>query len=193
MLPEEMHVCLGVTGAVSAQAAPAFCHFLRRAVGINRLDVAITESALQFVTPNALFQATGRPVLVDWKDYDCFGPGGHINFAKNINLLLVSPASASFIGSLASGLASSPLLMVALATNAPVFLIPSINASVWRHPIVQHQTSVLRSSGIRVIENPTGISLGEDEVQPGLDISMPALVREIMNEAQALLTAAEGE
>ena len=181
----ETHVCMGITGAVGAQGGPALCHLLRNVIGVGSLDVAMTVSAKTFVTPDTLFQATGRPVLCDWRDYDRYGPGGHIRFAGMIDLLIVSPASANFIGSLASGLAYSPLLVVALAASCPIFVIPSMNARMWDNAIVRHQVELLRRSGVRVFDNPAGLSLGDGELQPGFDVSMPVLIREIFSEARA--------
>jgi phosphopantothenoylcysteine decarboxylase/phosphopantothenate--cysteine ligase len=156
---------------------------LTRVMGVKTLDVALTASAQRFVTTDTLFQSTGRRALCDWPDYDVHGPGGHIRFASMIDMLIVSPASANFIGSLASGQAYSPLLMIALAASCPVFLIPSMNARIWNSPIVQHQVDLLRRNRIHVIENLAGLSLGDDELQPGLDVGMPVLIREIFNEA----------
>lgn len=181
MRVSDLHVCLAVTGAVAAQGTAAVCHFLKREVGIKELDLAITRSASRFVTTETLFQSVGRSPLCEWEDYDRFGPGGHIRFANMIDLMIVLPASANFIGSLASGQTYSPMLMIALATRSPVAVIPSINSQVWDHPVVQSNAALLRKSGVTVMENPAGLSLGNDAMQPGSEIGLPTLMREIFD------------
>lgn len=177
----DLHVCLAVTGAAAAQGTSAVCHFLKREVGIEKLDVAVSRSAYRFVTQDAVFQSSGNVPLSEWDDYDRFGPGGHIRFASSIDLMIVLPASTNFVGALVSGQCYSPILMVALATSSPVAIVPSMNAQVWQNRIVQRNVDILRNDGIMVMENPAGLSLGADTMQPGADLSLPPMVREILD------------
>lgn len=181
MSVNDLHICLAITGAVAAQGTAAVCHFLKREVGIDELDVAVTRSAMRFLTHDTLFQSAGRLPLCEWDDYDRFGPGGHIRFANMIDLLIVMPASANFLASLASGQTYSPILMVALAMRGPVVIVPSMNTAVWQHPIVQKNVETLRASGMNVMDNPAGLSLGNDAMQPGAEMSLPSIMREILS------------
>lgn len=76
---------------------------------------------------------------------------GHIELARWADLVVVAPATAHCIGSLAAGLAGDLLTTVCMATEAPVMLAPAMNQGMWSHPAVQENRSLLEKRGVRFL------------------------------------------
>ena len=76
---------------------------------------------------------------------------GHIELARWADLVLIAPATAHTIGSLAAGLAGDLLTTLALATDAPILLAPAMNQAMWSKKAVQENRTLLESRGIRFL------------------------------------------
>ena len=105
-----MKIALGVTGGVAAYKAAELVRRLQQ----EKLDVQVvmTRSAQEFITPLTFAALTGQKVITDM-----FSAGGtaapanvesaieHIAVAQRIDLLLVAPATADILGKFANGIA----------------------------------------------------------------------------------------
>ena len=56
---------------------------------------------------------------------------GHIELAKWANMILIAPATANSISKIANGAADDLLTTLLLATEAPVFVTPSMNQRMY--------------------------------------------------------------
>lgn len=147
-------VLLGVTGGIAAYKAP---EIVRRLVerGV-RVQVVMTRSAGRFVRATTFQAVSGRRVRDDLWDEAAEAAMGHIELARWADRILVAPATAHFIGSLAGGLAGDLLGTVCLASEAPVTIAPAMNRVMWAHPAVQANVATLTARGVRVLGPGSG-------------------------------------
>jgi phosphopantothenoylcysteine decarboxylase/phosphopantothenate--cysteine ligase len=142
-------VLLGVTGGIAAYKAP---ELVRRLTERGcEVQVVMTAGAKQFVTALTFQAVSGRRVRDDLWDPAAEASMGHIELARWADVVVVAPATASFMAQLAGGLAGDLLSTLCLATTAPVVLAPAMNQAMWANAAVQANRAVLESRGIRFI------------------------------------------
>jgi phosphopantothenoylcysteine decarboxylase/phosphopantothenate--cysteine ligase len=156
-----MKIALGVTGGVAAYKAAELVRRLQQ----ENLDVQVvmTRSAQEFITPLTFAALTGQKVITDM-----FSAGGsaapanvesaieHIAVAQRIDLLLVAPATADILGKFANGIAEDFLSTLYLATKAPVIVAPAMNVNMWEHAATQRNLAILRERGVHVVDPDEG-------------------------------------
>ncbi len=155
-----MKIALGVTGGVAAYKAAELVRRLQQ----EKLDVQVvmTRSAQEFITPLTFAALTGKKVITEM-----FGAGGaeaanvesaieHIAVAQRIDLLLVAPATADILAHFAQGIARDFLSTLYLATKAPVVVAPAMNVNMWEHPATQENLQKLRARGVHVVDPDEG-------------------------------------
>lgn len=151
---------LGLTGAAAAMHAPAL---VQRLQGRGfEVRVVATADALRFVHAEALEALTHRPVVRGmWPEHAAHGVP-HIELAEWADAVLVSPASATTVARLAAGDHSSVVSAVALATRAPVLVVPSMNAAMYAAPAVQRNLARLADDGMHVAHPGRGPELAHE-------------------------------
>ena len=147
------NVLLGVTGGIAAYKIPDLVRMLRRK-NVN-VRVAMTKMAEQFVTPTTLATVTGNKVFTaDWsKQEDTLS---HLDVSRELDLALIAPATANFIGKLSSGIADDVLLTMALALECPVYIAPSMNPRMYHNPALQENLKRLAERGMHIISPDVG-------------------------------------
>ncbi|MFM1951109.1 MAG: bifunctional phosphopantothenoylcysteine decarboxylase/phosphopantothenate--cysteine ligase CoaBC, partial [Actinomycetota bacterium] len=86
----------------------------------------------------------------------------HVELGQQADLIVIAPATASFMARLAAGIADDLLLNAVLASKAPVVLAPAMHTEMWLNEATQENLRVLSSRGIRVLEPASGRLTGED-------------------------------
>lgn len=137
-------IVLGVTGSIAAYKSPEIVRALR-AEGAE-VQALLTPAATRFVSPLTLRTLTGRAVDADLLDLLPDGRIGHIVAADSADALLVAPATAQWIGAMASGLAGDVVTAACLATSAPVVVAPAMDGEMWAHAATQSNAARLRDS-----------------------------------------------
>ena len=128
-------IVLGITGSIAAFKSPEIVRALR-AEGAD-VQVLMTPAATRFVSPLTMRTLTGRAVDADLLDLLPDGRIGHIVAADSADAILVAPATAQWIGAMASGMAGDPVTATCLATTAPVVVAPAMDGEMWAHPATQ--------------------------------------------------------
>ncbi len=139
------NILLGVTGGIAAYKTPMLVRLLRQAAA--DVQVVLSRGAREFVTPTTLQAVSGRSVRDDLWDADAEAAMGHIELARWADLVVVAPATAHCMASLAQGLAADLLSTLCLATDAPIVLAPAMNQAMWRAPATQRNAAILRGDG----------------------------------------------
>ncbi len=142
-------VLLGVTGGVAAYKAADLTRRLRDTGA--EVQVIMTRGAQEFITPLTLQAVSGRRVRTELFDVEAEAGMGHIELARWADVLLIAPASASFIGRFANGLADDLLATVCLATAAPVLLAPAMNRLMWQHPATRANIDTLTERQVTIL------------------------------------------
>jgi phosphopantothenoylcysteine decarboxylase/phosphopantothenate--cysteine ligase len=135
-------VVLGITGSIAAYKSPEIVRALR-AEGAD-VQALLTPAATRFVSPLTLRTLTGHAVDADLLDLLPDGRIGHIVAADSADAILVAPATAQWIGAMASGLAGDVVTAACLATTAPVIVAPAMDGEMWAHAATQTNATRLR-------------------------------------------------
>ena len=147
-------IILGVTGGIAAYKS---CELVRSLVKEGAsVQVIMTQNAMEFVTPLTLQTLSGNRVATKTFDLGWESEIGHISLADSADLVVVAPATASFIGKIASGIADTLLTNVILATLSPVILCPAMNVNMYKNQIVQENLERLGNRGFIIVEPSEG-------------------------------------
>ncbi|MCY3826590.1 MAG: bifunctional phosphopantothenoylcysteine decarboxylase/phosphopantothenate--cysteine ligase CoaBC [Candidatus Dadabacteria bacterium] len=148
------NVVVGITGGISAYKS---CELVRSLVRDGaEVWCVMTRNAERFITPLTLQTLSGNKVASNLFDLTSESEIGHIKIADVADVVVVAPASASFIGKIASGIADSLLATVILATKAPVIVCPAMNSNMYSNSIVQENMEKLRRHGFTIVEPGEG-------------------------------------
>lgn len=148
-------IILGVTGSIAAYKAADLASQLTKAG--HGVTCVLTKSALEFVTPLTLGTLSKNPVITDlFAEKEGWQPG-HIHLADEADLLLIAPATANILASMANGFAHDALTAIALATRAPILIAPAMNGKMWQHPATQKNVETLRGFGAQFVEPASGM------------------------------------
>ncbi|MGB3363837.1 MAG: bifunctional phosphopantothenoylcysteine decarboxylase/phosphopantothenate--cysteine ligase CoaBC [Thermodesulfobacteriota bacterium] len=151
---KEKNIIVGVTGGIAAYKS---CELVRGLVKKDAsVQVVMTKNATEFITPLTLQTLSGNKVAINTFDLEWESEIGHITLADNADLIVVAPATASFIGKVANGIADSLLATVILATKAPIVLCPAMNVNMYENPAVQENIAKLRERGFIIMEPGEG-------------------------------------
>lgn len=153
-----MRILLGITGGIAAYKAAGLVRAFRE-LG-HFVSVVPTENALRFVGKTTLEALSGENIDIDM--YSDVAQVRHVELGQQADLIVVAPATASFLSRLATGLADDLLTNAILASKAPVVLVPAMHSEMWLNPATKSNVSTLASRGIRVMEPASGRLTGED-------------------------------
>ncbi len=178
-------ILLGVTGGIAAYKS---ADLVRRLVAQGAIvKVVMTDAAKQFISPLTLQAVSGNPVHDKLFDHDAEAAMGHIELARWPDLVIVAPATASFIARLAVGLADDLLSTICLATNAQLKIAPAMNRAMWGNLATQENIEKIRGRNVEIL----GPDIGEQacgEFGLGRMIEPDTLVRLITHSSQNLLS-----
>ncbi|MDO5102486.1 MAG: bifunctional phosphopantothenoylcysteine decarboxylase/phosphopantothenate--cysteine ligase CoaBC [Lautropia sp.] len=142
-------IALGVTGGIAAYKAAQLVRDLQRA-GAD-VQVVMTRAATTFVGP-ATFQAlSGKAVYTDTFD-ERLGDGmAHIDLGRQVDAILVAPATADFLAKLTHGHCDDLLTTLCAARDVPLLLAPAMNRQMWQNPANQRNIAQLQADGIEIL------------------------------------------
>ena len=169
-------ILLGVTGSIAAYKTAELVRLLRK----NNffVQVILTKSAKQFVTPLTLQALSGNPVLENmWEPMEGNGME-HINLTRTADLLLVAPASGNFIAKLANGLADDLLTNLCLARSCPLLVAPAMNVEMFNNIATQRNIETIKNDGI-VLSGPDSGEQACGEVGFGRLINFESMMLDI--------------
>jgi phosphopantothenoylcysteine decarboxylase/phosphopantothenate--cysteine ligase len=146
------HIVVGLSGGVACYKTAEFVRELGRAGAT--VQVVMTESAMQFITPVTMQALTGRAVATSQWDASQPNNMAHINLSRDADAVVVAPASADFMAKLAQGRADDLLSLLCLArpvSTCPLLVAPAMNREMWAHPATQRNVAQLRADGATVL------------------------------------------
>lgn len=151
---EGKHIVLGITGSIAAYKA---CYIIRGLIKKGaEVQVVITPSGKEFITPLTLSTLTSKPVISEFFDRRDGSWNSHVDLGLWADAMLIAPATASTIGKMANEIADNMLITTYLSMKAPVFVAPAMDLDMYKHPSTQKNLETLRSYGNHIIEPGTG-------------------------------------
>ena len=151
---ENVKIGVFVMGGIAAYKVPELVRQLIKKGA--QVQVAMTQSAQEFVTPLTLQVLTKRPVLTHTFDEREPSQVQHVAMADWCDLALVVPATANGLAKLAHGLADDVVTTTLLAVTAPILVVPAMNVHMYENPATQRNLAQLRADGLTIMEPDTG-------------------------------------
>ena len=153
-------VLLVITGGIAAYKSIELIRLLQTN---NAIVVPVmTKSAQQFIKPLSVAAIAGSKVYTELFDLTAEAEMGHIELSRSVDIILVAPASASFLSKMAQGSCDDLASTLLLATDKPVLVAPSMNVRMWHHPATQRNLNAINDDGIITIgPNEGGMACGE--------------------------------
>ena len=167
---------LGLTGGVAAYKAAELARLLIHE-GMD-VQAVMTESARHFVGTATLQALTGKPVFTGLWDTSISSSMAHIDLSRNVDAILVAPASADFIAKLACGLADDLLSTLCLARDCPLLIAPAMNRQMWENPATQRNIFTLKRDGVTILGPASGVQAC-GEIGMGRMLEAPELAETI--------------
>lgn len=140
-------IAVGVGAGIAAYKVTGLVRQLVKAGHLVR--VLPTKASLEFVGKATWEALSGQPVPVDTFTHD--GQVGHVEIARQTDLIILAPATADLLARLRCGLASEMLGNVILASAAPVLVAPAMHTNMWLSAATQDNVATLRARGYQFI------------------------------------------
>ncbi|MFL0712669.1 MAG: bifunctional phosphopantothenoylcysteine decarboxylase/phosphopantothenate--cysteine ligase CoaBC [Microcella pacifica] len=151
-------IVVGITGGIAAYKAVGVVRGL--VLAGHDVHVIATESALRFVGRPTLEAISRNTVHTDL--FEGVAEVRHVALGQRADLILIAPATAHTLASLAGGLAGDLLGTTVLASAAPVLLAPAMHTEMWDHSATQANVATLRARGLAFVGPATGQLTGTD-------------------------------
>jgi len=151
---KEKHIILGITGSIAAYKAATLLRGLIKEGA--EVQVVITPSGKEFITPVTLSALSGKPVISEFFGANDGTWNSHVDLGLWADLMVIAPATASTIGKMANGIADNMLITTYLSAKCPIMVAPAMDLDMFAHPSTQKNLETLRTYGNIIIEPSTG-------------------------------------
>jgi phosphopantothenoylcysteine synthetase/decarboxylase len=170
------------SGGFACYALPGFVlHLLRHFA--DDVQVVLSRAAAAMVQKYAVEVATRNTVFVEMTDQsgDVYVP--HIELGRNVDLVVVYPATVNIIGKVANGIADELISAIILATSAPVIFVPVANQAMIDHVAVQRNLTQLEQDGYLIHPVVVGPEVATREGMDAMTepFPMPTLLLQMMS------------
>jgi phosphopantothenoylcysteine decarboxylase/phosphopantothenate--cysteine ligase len=155
------NVVVGVTGGIAAYKSAALIRLFSEAG--HSVQVVATSNAFKFIGKTTLEALSGNPIsIVDPDLFSDVDQVKHIALAKSADLIVVAPATASFIAKMSAGIADDLLTTTVLAATCPVVVAPAMHTEMWENKATVANIETLESRGVTIVWPAVGRLTGED-------------------------------
>ena len=144
-----LKILLVISGGIAAYKSLELIRLFRK--NGNEVKCVATESALTFITSASVEYLSGSPLRTRLEDREQEMGMGHIELARWPDKVLVAPATANIISSVANGLALDLAQTILMATTKPIVFAPSMNVRMWENKLFQKNIEVLKSNKIEFL------------------------------------------
>ena len=142
-------ILLVISGGIAAYKSLDLIRLFKKAG--NEVKCVATESSLTFITPASVEYLSGNPLRTSLEDREQEMTMGHIELARWPDIILVAPATANIISSVANGLATDLAQTILMATTKQIVFAPSMNVRMWENKLFQKNIATLKSNDIRFL------------------------------------------
>lgn len=148
------HIVLGITGSIAAYKSAYIVRGFRKAGA--EVQVVMTPSAKEFITPLTMATLSTRPVYSDFFVTKDGTWNSHVDMGLWADIMLIAPASAATIGKMANGICDNLLITTYMSMKCPVFVAPAMDLDMYQHPSTHKNIEQLIEYGNTIIEPASG-------------------------------------
>jgi phosphopantothenoylcysteine decarboxylase / phosphopantothenate---cysteine ligase len=154
-----------ITGSVSAFKSLELIRMLKKEG--YQINVILSQGGENFVTPLSVSALSENEVFTQ----DTYKME-HISLSRSCDLIVICPASASFINKLANGIGGDLALdlMLAKKMETSVIICPAMNVEMWNNKTVKQSIENLKKQGFKIVDPQKGELLckeqGEGKLAP---------------------------
>jgi len=153
-------ILLGVGGGIAVYRAVELMRLLIKQGA--EIQVVMTKSATEFVTPLTFEALSGNKVHTDLFDLTEQHGMGHIQLVRWADVVVLAPVTSNLLAKVTHGIADDLLTTLMLANEKPVLFAPAMNVSMWLADATQRNVSSLKKRGYAVVEPVAGeLACGE--------------------------------
>ena len=147
-------IVLGITGSIAAYKS---CLIIRQLVRQGaEVQVVITPSGKEFITPITLSALTQKPVISAFFSQRDGTWHSHVDLGLWADAMLIAPCTAATLGKMCHGIADNMLVTTYLSMKAPVFIAPAMDLDMYKHTSTQENIDTLKRRGNHIIEAGSG-------------------------------------
>ncbi len=146
---QDRHILLIICGGISAYKTLDLIRLLRKDGA--EVKAVLTSAGAQFVTPLAVSALTGTSVNPDLLDPMAEADFGHIALARWADMIVIAPATADFLATMARGGATDLASTLLLAATCPVVCAPAMNVHMWQKPATQRNLDRIIGDGVHIV------------------------------------------
>lgn len=147
-------ILIGITGGIAAYKIPLLIRLLVKDGA--EVQVIVTPSAKDFVTPLTLATLSGNPVQHTSFDTDTGEWNSHVKLGMWADLFIIAPLTANSMAKMRQGIADNFLLTVYLSARCPIMFAPAMDLDMYKHQATQENIEALQQRGHILIEPTHG-------------------------------------
>jgi len=188
------NVIVGVTGGIAAYKSASLIRSFTEAG--HSVQVVATMNATRFIGVTTLEALSHNKVqVIDPDLYTDVDTVKHVSLAKAADLIVIAPATASFMAKVAAGIADDLLTTTVLTASAPVVIAPAMHTEMWENSATQHNIATLIARGYYIVNPGVGRLTGDDsgvgrlaEAEEILSTSISLLGEQLLRGIRVLVT-----
>ena len=141
-LSKDSCIIVGLTGSIALYKSCIFVRLLRQ-LGVSVICV-MTDAAQRFVQPLTFETLSGHRVYTGMFQDTM----SHIRLVKQVDALVVIPATARYISDFSTGRCSDLLVAISITIQKKIFVVPAMHDQMWKHPTTQNNVQLLEKNGV---------------------------------------------
>lgn len=149
---EGKKILIGITGSIAAYKIILLVRLLTKAGA--EVQVVMTQSATQFVSPLVLSTLTRKHVLTDLSSANQWA--NHVMLGRWADYMLIAPLSCNTLSKMSHGICDNLLLAVYLSATCKVAVAPAMDEDMWLHATTKENIKRLQSQNVEVIDVDSG-------------------------------------
>ncbi len=147
-------ILVGVTGSIAAYKSALLVRLLIKAGA--EVQVIMTQSAKDFITPLTLATLSKRPALSSYIADETGSWNNHVELGLWADAFIIAPATAHTLAKCANGLCEDLLTAVYLSARCPVFFAPAMDLDMYLHGSTVENLLKLQRFGNSIVEAEHG-------------------------------------
>jgi len=152
----EKNILIGISGGIAAYKIPFLVRLLVKLKCSVR--IVMTPTAKDFISPLTLSTLSKNEVLSSFTKEDKDNPvwNDHVEIAEWSDIMIIAPATANTISSMANAKCENLLLATFLSCSSPVFVAPAMDLDMYKNKSNKQNLKKLTKCGYQVLPVGTG-------------------------------------